>query len=158
MKNSDYDSSDSVCGTNEPRRKKICFLGFRPGPTQTWLYGYKKLLDPQNFGLGSYYLHVCSENKGADQLVCAFFSAYAKTGFLMTRLILHKLSRVRARTFFIRTSEVHLLEQGEELRAEDYPMLRHHVNRQRYSQTCVWRPYKTIYISGFSDRWLFIAV
>ena len=27
-----------------------------------------------------------------------------------------------------------------------------------YSQTCVKRPYKTIRISGFSDRWLLIAV
>ena len=34
---------------------------------------------------GSYYL--CSENKGADKLICALFFAYANSGFLMTRLI-----------------------------------------------------------------------
>ena len=27
-----------------------------------------------------------------------------------------------------------------------------------YSQICVKRPYKTRFISGFSDRWLLIAV
>ena len=41
---------------------------------------------------GLYYL--CSGNKGADMLVCAFVFAYAKTGFYMTRLvdIIYKIS------------------------------------------------------------------
>ena len=36
-----------------------------------------------------YYLYTCSENKGADQLrsYCAFVFAFAKAGFLTTRLI-----------------------------------------------------------------------
>ena len=43
--------------------------GFRPGPTQTRLYSYRRWLEAWNFGL--YYL--CSKNKG-----CFFVFTYAK--------------------------------------------------------------------------------
>ena len=30
----------------EPVREKINYLGFRPGPTQTYLYGHRSRLEP----------------------------------------------------------------------------------------------------------------
>ena len=51
------------CENNGPR-------GFRPGPTQTGLYNYRRWLEARNFeilGVERLY-YPSSENKGADQL------------------------------------------------------------------------------------------
>ena len=56
----------------EPRCEKTGLRGFRPGPTQTRLYNYTRWPETRIFRIkeleGLYYLNVCSENKGADQL------------------------------------------------------------------------------------------
>ena len=61
----------STCKASTERRENTCLQGFRPGPTQTGLYGHRKwLVRDLKFRVyeeeGLYYL--CSENKGADQL------------------------------------------------------------------------------------------
>ena len=58
--------------SNEPRRKKTCLRGFRPGSTQTGLYSNRRRLETNlKFRIkkveGLYYLS--SENKGADRTV-----------------------------------------------------------------------------------------
>ena len=40
---------------------------------------------------GVSYLHVCRENKGADQLVYGFVLHLQKAGFLMTWLVFHQI-------------------------------------------------------------------
>ena len=53
---------------NEPVHEKTNNLGFRPGPTQTWLYRHRRWLEAGNFGLRVKLYYQCSENKDADWL------------------------------------------------------------------------------------------
>ena len=64
----------------EPRHKKTCLRGFRPGKTQTGMLSYRDKLESWNFGFCKYryYTIEVANNKGADQtaqmrrLICAF--------------------------------------------------------------------------------------
>ena len=68
----------------DPHYEKTCLWAFRPGLTDT-----NSAVRPQKMARclkfrikgieGLYYL--CSENKGAEQLICTFVFAYAKGNF-----------------------------------------------------------------------------
>ena len=85
--------------TFEPRREKTCLRGSdqaRNKPSCTATENSQRL---EIAGLGSkglYYLHVCSEKKGA--VICVFVFAYMqKAGFLMTGSFLpHRMKTINA--------------------------------------------------------------
>ena len=74
--------------------RKTGLRGFQPGPTQTGAAQLMNMARGLKFWIyeveGLYY--PCSENKDADQLavttklICVFVFAYAKSGFLTSRL------------------------------------------------------------------------
>ena len=66
--------------SNEPRHKKTCLWGLRPGKTQTGLLTYRDKLESWNFEYRNkrYHTILMMNNKGADQtarmhkLICTF--------------------------------------------------------------------------------------
>ena len=70
----------------EPRFEKTGLRGFRPGPTQTGLYNYRRLPEAGNFGFRKYRnctLHVAKTKALISfavtaQLICVFVFATAK--------------------------------------------------------------------------------
>ena len=51
---------------SEPRHKKTCLWGFRPGTTQTGLCSHKRRLEASNLEEVEGLYYSCSENRGAD--------------------------------------------------------------------------------------------
>ena len=64
--------------TNEPRREKTGIRGFRPCPTQTRLYSYRRWLVALNSGF--------RKKRDTVKLICILFLHIQKSGFLTTRL------------------------------------------------------------------------
>ena len=74
---------------DEPCHEKTCLHGFRPGPTQTGLYGHRKWLEAYNFEFRkkkdcTIYIaktKVLISCRITEQLICAFVFSYAKSRF-----------------------------------------------------------------------------
>ena len=74
---------------NEPRCEKIGLRGFRPGPTQTGLYSYRRWLEGSNFVYRKQRdCTICVAKTKAlisfaatAKLICVFVFAYAKSRF-----------------------------------------------------------------------------
>ena len=83
------DMSSSEVNMTEPRSEKTGLRGFRPGPTQTGLYSYRRWLDARNFGFRK--SRDCTiriaKTKAlisfavTAKLICVFVFAYAKSRF-----------------------------------------------------------------------------
>ena len=73
----------------ELQGNKTCFRGFRPGPTQTWLYTYRRWLQAWKFRFRKKRdCSICVAKTKAlisctvtAQLICAFVFAYAQSWF-----------------------------------------------------------------------------
>ena len=69
--------------------KKTGLRGFRPGPTQTGMYSYRRWLEAGNFGFRKYRDCTISVAKTealirfavSAKLICVFVFAYAKSRF-----------------------------------------------------------------------------
>ena len=81
----------------EPRHNKTGLRGFRPGSTQNRLYSHRRSLEARNFGFRKYRDCTFYVVKTASiscvattqlKLISTFIFAYAKAGFLMTKLML----------------------------------------------------------------------
>ena len=75
--------------TIEPHCEKTCLWGFQPGPTQTGLYGHRRLLETLKLGIREYRdctIYVAKTKVLIScvvtaQLICIFVFAYAKSRF-----------------------------------------------------------------------------
>ena len=75
---------------NEPHRKKTGLRGFRPGPTHTWLYSFRKKLEAQDFGFTNQSNRTIYVAKTRTMISCAviesLFLHMENSVFLMTGL------------------------------------------------------------------------
>ena len=81
-----YTGVNSSCTIIEPRREKTGLRGFRPGPTQTELYSHRIWLK-RNCTIGVAKTKALISFALTAKLTSVFVFAYAKAGFLTTRLI-----------------------------------------------------------------------
>ena len=68
----------------EPRCEKTGLRGFRPGLTEAWNFAFRKKRDCTICVAKTKALVSCAVTA---QLICAIVFAYAKSGFLMRRLL-----------------------------------------------------------------------
>ena len=74
--------------------------GFRTGPTLTGLYSHRRMLEAWDFGFEKKRVYTIRRAKTkalisfavTAKLICAFIFAYAKSGFLVTRLTIFLFS------------------------------------------------------------------
>ena len=86
------DSLSRVVVLFEPRCEKTGLRDFRPGPTQTGLYSYRRWIEASNFGFRK--KRGCTIRMAKTkaliscavtaQLICVFVFAYEKAGSLIT--------------------------------------------------------------------------
>ena len=62
----------------EPHHKKTCIQGFWSDPTKTQAVQPQKIVRGLKFRISGL-CYLCSEDKGANRLICAFVFAYAKS-------------------------------------------------------------------------------
>ena len=75
-------SKIKIASSYEPRSEKIGLRGFRPGPTQTGLYSFRRLLEARNFGFRK--KRDCTIYVAKTKALisfCVFVFAYAKIRF-----------------------------------------------------------------------------